>query len=207
MYWPGIVPPKTSLTNSKPCAALHRLDAEKDFAELARAAGLLFVAMMPFGLAGDRLAIGDLWRLGVDVQAAVLQLFQDQPQVHFADAIDDHLVRLAIGVIFERRIFLGEFRQRAGDFLLVAARLGRDRQPVHRRREDIGLQVHAVERMIIVQHIVGVDFFDLRHRADIAGDDLIGLLVLLALQVKHVPELDRFLGVADVDLALPEHFP
>ncbi len=52
MNWPGIVPPMTSLTNSKPAAARQRLDAQENLAELARAAGLLLVAMMAFGARG-----------------------------------------------------------------------------------------------------------------------------------------------------------
>ena len=49
--WPGIVPPLTSSTNSKPRAARQRLDAQEHLAELARAAGLLLVAVVAFGLA------------------------------------------------------------------------------------------------------------------------------------------------------------
>jgi hypothetical protein len=70
MYWPGMVPPKTSSTNSKPFAAIERLDAEIDFAELAGAAGLLFVAVMAFGGGADGFLVGDFGGLGVDHEAA-----------------------------------------------------------------------------------------------------------------------------------------
>ena len=95
------------------------------------------------------------------------------------------------------------FVSSAGDLLLVAARFGRDRQAVHRRGERQRLEVHAVERVIVVQHVVGVDVLDLGHRADVAGDDLVGFLVLLALQMEDVAELDRLFVVADEDLRLP----
>src|SRR5439155_16936884 len=58
----------------------ERLDAQKHFAELPGAAGLFLVAMMSLSLELNRLAVCDLPRLGVDLEAAVLQLFQDQPQ-------------------------------------------------------------------------------------------------------------------------------
>ena len=95
------------------------------------------------------------------------------------------------------------FVSSADELLLVAARLGRDGQAVHRRRERQRLEVDAVQRVVVVQHVVGVDLLDLRDRADVAGDDLVGLLVLLALQVEDVAELDRLLVVADEDLRLP----
>ncbi len=89
-----------------------------------------------------------------------------------------------------------------GDFLLIAARFGRDRQAEHRRRESQRAQMHAVQRMIIVQHVVGVDLLDLGHRADVAGDDLIRLAMFLALQMEDVAELDRLFVVPDVHLRL-----
>ena len=92
----------------KTLAALERLDAEVDLAELARPAGLLLVAVMALGVGGDRFAVGDLGRLGVHVDAAVLQLLQDQAQVQLAQAVDDHLVGLAVLVPFEGGVFLGQ---------------------------------------------------------------------------------------------------
>ena len=59
------------------------LDAEEDFAKLAGAAGLLAVAVVPVGGLADRFAIGDLGWLGIDVQPAPGELFQDQAQVQF----------------------------------------------------------------------------------------------------------------------------
>jgi hypothetical protein len=64
---------------------LQRLDAQEHLAELPGAAGLLLVAVVAVGLLQDRLAVGDLRRLGVDVEARVLQLFKDEPQVQLAE--------------------------------------------------------------------------------------------------------------------------
>ena len=51
MNWFGIAPPLTSIDELEARAARQRLDAQIHFAELARAAGLLLVAVMAFGLA------------------------------------------------------------------------------------------------------------------------------------------------------------
>src|SRR5688572_18983178 len=45
-------------------AALERLDAQIDFAELARAAGLFLVPVMAFRFGADRFAVRDAGRLG-----------------------------------------------------------------------------------------------------------------------------------------------
>ena len=72
---------------------------------------------------------------------------------------------------------------------------------------ELQAKVNAVQRVVIVQHIVGVDVLDLRHRADVAGDDLRDLAVLLALEMKDVPQLDRLLVMPDEDLRLPGDLP
>jgi len=60
-------------------AARQRFDAQEHLAELAGAAGLLLVAMMALGLAADGFAVGDLRRLGVNMQPAEGQLLQHEP--------------------------------------------------------------------------------------------------------------------------------
>lgn len=184
----------------KTLAVLQRLDAKIDFAELPGPAGLFLVTVMSLGVHLDRLAIGNLGRLCIDVQASVGELFQDQPQVEFAQAVDDDLVRLAIGVPFERGIFLGNFGQQRRNLLFITACPWCHREPVHGRGESQRLKMHAVQRVIVVQHVVGVDFFDLGDGADVAGDDLVGFLVILPLQVKDVAEFHGLFVVADEDL-------
>jgi hypothetical protein len=46
-----------------------------------------------------------------------------------------------------------------------------------------------------------VDFLDLGHRADVAGNDGIDFAMFLALQVENVAEFHGFLGVADDDVS------
>ena len=62
----------------------QRFNPKEHFAELSRPAGLLLVAMMALGLHLDRLAIGDLRRLGIDLHAAVFHFFQHEAQVQLA---------------------------------------------------------------------------------------------------------------------------
>ena len=200
MNWPGMVPPKTSLTNSNPLPRSSGSMRRKTSPNWPAPPVCFLWRWWPSAVGGDRFAVGDLGRLGIDVQAAVVQLFQNQPQVQFAQAVDDHFVRLAVGGPSEGGIFLGDFGQLAGDFLLVAAGLGRDGQAEHRRGKRQRLQVHVVQRVIVVQHVVGVNLLDLGHRADVAGDDSVGFAVLLALEMEDVAELDRFFVVADEDL-------
>ena len=59
----GIAPPFTAFDELEAGAARQRLDAQEHLAELARAAGLLLVAMMALGRRGDRLAVRDARRL------------------------------------------------------------------------------------------------------------------------------------------------
>ena len=58
----GMTPPLTSSTNSKPAAARQRLDAQVHLAELSRAAGLLLVAAVAFGVRVIVSRYGDLRR-------------------------------------------------------------------------------------------------------------------------------------------------
>ena len=162
--------------------------------------------MVALGGGADRFAIGDLRRLGVHVQAAIGEFLQDESKVQFADAVDDHFVGLPVGMPAERWILLGKLGELERELGFVAAGLGRDRQPVHRRRESQRPEVHVVQGMVVVQHVVGVNLLDLGDRADVAGDDLGGLAMLLALQMEDVAELDRFFVLPDVDLRLARAF-
>ena len=51
-----------------------------------------------------------------------------------------------------------------------------------------------------MQHGVEVDFLDLRHRGDVAGNRLLDLDVILALELEHVTDLERLLAVVDEQL-------
>ena len=140
------------------------------------------------------------------MKPALRELLQDQPQMEFPDSIDDHLVRLPVRHPPERRIFLRDLRQLHRKLRLIPARLRRDRQPIHRRRKRQRPQMNAVQRVIVMQHIVRMNLLDLRHRPDVPGDDLVRLTMLLALKMKHMPQLDRLLIVPHVNLRLPGAF-
>jgi hypothetical protein len=49
--------------------------------------------------------------------------------MQFAQAVDYDLVRLPVGAPFEGWVFLGNFRQRSADLLLIAARFGAMARP------------------------------------------------------------------------------
>src|SRR6185503_446651 len=83
-------------------AARQRLDAQEDLAELAGAAGLLLVAVVALGAAGDRLAVRDLRLLGVDLDAeAALELLHRDLEVQLAEPGDQRLVRARIVAVRE----------------------------------------------------------------------------------------------------------
>ncbi len=78
-------------------STLQRLYSQVHLAELPGPAGLLLVAVVSVGLGGDGLLVGDLRRLGVNVEVEPLShLGQYYPQVQVADAADDGLGRLGV---------------------------------------------------------------------------------------------------------------
>ena len=92
-------------------AALERLDFQEHFAELARAAGLFLVSMMPFGAGGDRLAIRDFRRSRVDFGLVSLgHLLEHDAQVQFAEAEDHRLVGVNDVLDLEARVLGGQLR-------------------------------------------------------------------------------------------------
>ena len=83
-----------------------------DLGELAAAAGLLLVPVVRLGLAGDRLQVGDVRDVGVDVElVAVLEPVLDHVQVQLAHARDDQLVRLGVAAEGEGRVLVGDLGQ------------------------------------------------------------------------------------------------
>ena len=77
----------------------QREHADVDLAELAAAAGLLLVAVAALGVGLDRLAVGDLRLLGLDLDlVAALEPLADDLQVQLAHAGDHHLLGLRVAV-------------------------------------------------------------------------------------------------------------
>ncbi len=171
MNWPGIVPPLTSSTNSKPLAARQRFDAQEHLAELARAAGLLLVAMVAFGLAADGLAIGDARRTRLHLDAVlVLQPFEVDAQVQVGQAANHGFVGLGLVLDDEAGILLGQLVQCGGEFLLLALAGGFHRQAEHRLGEVERREVDLVFVVAVVQHRVEMQVVDLGDGGDVAGD-------------------------------------
>ena len=206
MYCEGIAPPTTSSTNSKPCAAIERLDAQIHLAELAGAAGLFLVAVMTFGRARDRLAIGNARRVRLAAHAVALaHAIEQHAQMQIAHAVEHGLVQARVMLDAHARIFGDELVQSVRELLFFAAPLGLDREPGHRRRERDRLQVIVVLVVRVVQHRVEVQLVDLRHRADVAGNRVRDLRVLLALQLVQVRDLERLARIADEQLRAGAH--
>ena len=100
----------------------------------------------------------------------------------------------------ERRILRHHLVQHVGNALLVAAFLGRDGKPVHRRRKLERFHVDVVFVVRIVQHAVEFDIVDLGHRGDIARNRAVDLDLLAALDHEQVRHLERLAPVADEQL-------
>jgi hypothetical protein len=58
-----------------------------------------------------------------------------------------------------------------------------------------------------VQHRVEVDFVDLGHAGDVAGNRVLDLDVVLALELEQVPDLERLLAVVDEQLRVARTVP
>ena len=111
---PGITPPLIAFTNSRPAPGSRRLDLDVAVAELAAAAGLLLVAAVRLGRLADRLQVGDLRRLQLDLGAeAALHPVDDHLDVDLGQPGDDLLAGLRVAVDVERRVLLLEAADRA----------------------------------------------------------------------------------------------
>jgi hypothetical protein len=170
MNTPGMAPPLTTSTNSKPAPALQRLHAQHDLAELAGTAALLLVAAVTFGGRGDGLAVGDLRRAGVEFQLVLLlhavslarRCISPRPRI---------TVSLVCGVALdlEAGVFQLQLVQNLEQALLVALAPGLHGQALHGLGKLQRFQVDVVFVVRIVQHAVEFDLLDLGHRADVTG--------------------------------------
>ena len=184
-------------------AARERLDLEVDLAELAGAAGLLLVPAVALGLLRDRLAVGDLGRLGVDLQLVLRgHLLELHAHVQLAQAAHHRLVRGGVALDPQAGILDLQLVQHLEEALLVALLLRLHRDGVHRRREVQRAQADVVLVVRVVQHGVELDLVDLRDGAQVAREELVHLHVVLALDRIEVAHLERALAVADVELGV-----
>ncbi len=180
----GMAPPKTLSSNSKSLPRGERLHLDPDVAELAAAAGLLLVPALDVGLAFDRLLVGDLRRLEVDVDVvALLEPLGDDPDVELAVAGDEELGRVRVAIEPDRRVFLDDPVRRRRDPVLVGPGLGLDGErngrfgELDRREGDPGA--------LGAQGITGRSDFELGRGGDVPRLGLARGYLLLALEIEQ----------------------
>ena len=188
MNCPGIVPPLTSSTNSKPRAALERLDAQEHLAELAGAAGLLLVPVMAFGLAADGFAIGDARRSRGDFDAVFFACSRSSITRRCRSDSPRSTVSLSSMLCSTRNAgsSSASLCSAVRQLLLLALVRGLHGEAEHRLGEIQRRQVDLVLVVAVVQHGIEMQFLDFRDRGDVAGDRLRDLDVLLALELEQV---------------------
>ena len=183
---PVHVLPDERLCEFHAAVARLRLDAHPDFGELARAAGLFFVAVFGFAFALDRLTIfhARLGEVDMDVVSAA-QTVGDDFQMQFTLRGNDRLVQLAVHDIKKRRVFLVQRGEAGGDLILLAFHAGDE------RGVDVRLGInHLRQRHRMFQRaerVAGVRVLELHHRADVARTERVDGLAGLAVEQKIWP--------------------
>ena len=130
--------------------------------------------------AGDRLPVRhlDVFGLDLDTQLPVQPLERDA-EVRLAHAPQQRLVRLRVALEAQRGILVEQAVQRVGELVLVALRLGADRDRQHGLRRGEGL--HLELRARAAEYVAGGGVGELRDGGDVArrhfGD---GFLLLAA---------------------------
>ena len=145
--------------------------------------------MLALGLRGalDRLAIGHARRLELDLDAeAPLHALDRDLDVHLAHAADDHLAGLVVVVHLEHRVLFAEAAQGRDDLVLLALALGGDGEAHERRGEVDGRE--ADDLGVGAQRVARHDVLELGDGADVAGDEAVGGLALLAHRLEHLAE-------------------
>src|SRR5882762_6206910 len=165
----------------EPAPALHGLDAQPRVAVLAAPPGLLLVLALPLGAPLHRLLVGNARWQKVHIHVVLpLHALDDHLDVQASDTRDEELLRLRIEVVVDRRILLGDPRQRGRDLVLVATRLGLDRERDRRfgkrdlrERERLPLLGERVTRLRLLQ---------LLRDADLTWPQRLDVLLRLALE-------------------------
>src|SRR5215510_4702721 len=94
------------------------------------------------------------------------------------------LLRLRIELVVNRRILFLNARQRVRDLVLVAARLGLDREVDGGLRERDARQLEGMR--LVAERVAGERLLELLGHADLAGPELAHGLLRLTLQPRHV---------------------
>ena len=165
----------------------QRLDADRAVAELAAPAGLLLVPVARGRFLPNRLLVRHARRvqLDVDVEAAV-QPVDRHLDLHLREAGEELLARLLVPAHLQRRVLLRKTSQSRGHLLLVALRLGRDREAHHRLRE---VDVRRLDGDLVVdEHVAGDDVLQLRDGAEVADAERLRRRAVLSVQEQDLTE-------------------
>src|SRR3989449_10466041 len=166
--------------------ARQGLDAEPDVAVLAAPARLLLVLALALGAALDRLLVRDAWGQEVDVHVVLaLHALDDHLDVEAANARDEELLGLGVVMVVDRRILLGNPRERVRDLVLVAARLGLDRERDGRLRERDPRQLERLR--LVGERVARERLLELLGDADLAGPERLDVLLRLPHEPRDVP--------------------
>ena len=177
----GIEPPKMSSTNLKSEPRGSGLSRILQSPNWPWPPGLLLVPPVRLGRALDRLPVRDLRLLEVDLDlVALAQPSHDHLDVQLAHAGQQHLVGLRVARHAQHRVLLEQALQRGRDLVVVAARLGLDRER-GRRLGEHDLRVDDRARLVR-QRVARLRVLELRDRSDVAGLQLGHLGLGLALQ-------------------------
>ena len=132
-------------------------------------ARLLLVPPAHRGSLADRFAVGDAGWAGVDRHAiAALQPAQHNGEMIIVDPAQDRLVAGIVLDPFQRRVFLTQAVQRSGQFHVVRAVAGGDRQRRVARR--VGNQRRFANLGVLApQHLSWPRAVELGHRHHITG--------------------------------------
>ncbi len=125
--------------------------------------------------------------------------------MQLAHAGDDGLAGLLVGMHAERRIFLGQLRQRDTHLFLVALGLG-----LNRHRDDRLGELHALKGDDVIQIAQGItrgDILQTDRGGDVARANFLDLLTLVGVHLQDaadalLPALDRVVeGIARLEHA------
>ena len=168
-------------------ARLGGRDLDVAVAELPAATGLLLVAPVGLGGRAHGLLVGNPRRVELDLGAeALAHPVDDHLDVDLGQPGDDLLAGLAVAVDVERRVLLLEAADRVRRLVLVALGLGLEGERHHRSGKAQRRERHL--RVLGRQHVAGPGLLQLRDGADVAGSELVDLLVLLALRDEHLAD-------------------
>ena len=204
---PGIVPPLTSSTNSKPLPRGSGSMRRNTSPNWPGAAGLLLVAMMAFGLGADGFAIGDARRARSRLRRRSVSFSRSS----MTRRCRSDRPRITVSLV---SVSCSTWKQGSSSASLCSAVASFCSWPLRAAsiaRPNIGFgkcerrEVDLVLVVAVVQHRVEMQVVDLGDRGDVARDRLRDLDVVLALELEQVRDLERLLAVVDEQLRVLLH--